>query len=58
MAALARSIQGKMVISVNDIPEMRQAFAGLAMERVGIRYTIGGSGNSKAETGELIIRNW
>ncbi len=57
MAELARSIKGKMVISVNDIPEMRQAFAGLAMDRVEISYTVGGAGRSKA-TGELIIRNW
>lgn len=57
MASLARSIKGKMIISVNDIPEMRQAFSGLSMERVDITYTVGGAGRSKT-TGELIIRNW
>lgn len=57
MASLARSIKGKMIISVNDIPQMRQAFAGFPMERVDINYTVGGGGRSKA-TGELIIRNW
>lgn len=56
MAALARSIKGKMVISVNDIPEMRAVFDGLRMERVGIKYTVGQS--ASAETGELIIMNW
>ena len=34
MAELAQSIKGKMVISVNDIPEMREAFDGLKMETV------------------------
>lgn len=34
MAELAQSIEGKMVISVNDIPEMREAFDGLKMETV------------------------
>lgn len=57
MASLAKTIKGKMIISVNDIPEMRQAFGGLPMERVPITYQIGGSGRSKT-TGELIIRNW
>lgn len=57
MAELARSIKGKMIISVNDIPEMRLAFAGLNMESVGITYSVGGVGKS-AKTAELIIRNW
>ena len=58
MVELARSIKGHMVISVNDIPEMRQAFAGLAMERLEITYTVGGAGRSKNAAGELLIRNW
>lgn len=57
MAELARTIKGKMVISVNDIPEMRQAFAGLNMESVDITYTVGGQGKAN-KTAELIIRNW
>ena len=58
MAELARTVKGRMIVSVNDIPEMRQAFAGLAIERVDINYTVGGAGRSKAKSGELIIRNW
>lgn len=58
MAELAKTIKGKMVISVNNIPEMRAAFAGLTMESVPITYTVGGSGRSRAKTAELIIRNW
>jgi DNA adenine methylase len=57
MAELARTIKGKMVISVNDIPEMRLAFAGLNMESVDITYTVGGQGKAN-KTAELIIRNW
>jgi DNA adenine methylase len=34
MATLAKTMQGCCVISVNDIPEMHQAFAGLTIERV------------------------
>lgn len=57
MAELARSIKGKMIVSVNDIPEMRQAFDGLSIERVEINYTVGGGGRS-GPAGELIIKNW
>ena len=47
-----------MVVSVNDIPEMRAAFTGLRMERVELNYAVGGAGRSKAKSGELIILNW
>ncbi|WP_031436656.1 DNA adenine methylase [Methylobacter tundripaludum] len=57
MAELAKSIKGKMIISVNDIPEMRKAFDGMEMESVGINYTVGGGKRNKAAN-ELIIRNW
>ncbi len=57
MASLAREIKGKVMISVNDIPEMRQAFVGLNMDTVKINYTVGGQ-NGRGEKGELVIRNW
>lgn len=55
---LAKSIKGRMIVSVNDIPAMRQAFAGLEMERLEINYTVCGAGRSKGTAGELLIRNW
>lgn len=58
MADLAKSIKGRMIVSVNDIPEMRLAFSGLQMERLEINYTVGGGGRSKGTAGELLIRNW
>lgn len=58
MAELARSIKGKMVISVNDIEPMREAFAGLPMERLDIRYSVGGAGRGNKPSGELLIRNF
>jgi len=57
MCKLAKSIKGKMVISVNDIPEMRQAFAGLHMKSLPITYTISGK-NRAAKTAELVIKSW
>lgn len=58
MAELLRTIKGKAAVSVNDIPEMRQAFKGLAMKRLAIKYTVGASGSGRRERGELIIMNF
>lgn len=56
MAGLAKSIKGKMVISVNDIPEMREVFAGLEMRSLDHQYSVGGGKRTPAR--ELIIRNF
>lgn len=58
LAETARRIKGMMVISVNDVPEMRRAFAGLSLDRVTIGYTVGGNSSDRAQSGELIIRSW
>ncbi|MGK0685330.1 DNA adenine methylase [Serratia marcescens] len=55
MASLARSIQGKMIISVNDIPEMWQVFRGLHIETVSLKYSLG---NRPQAGHELIVRNF
>lgn len=57
MAQLATSMQGKMIISVNDIPEMRKAFAGLEIQSVGIKYNLQTTEKAKPKR-ELIIRNF
>jgi DNA adenine methylase len=56
MAQLMASVKGKIILSINDRPEVREIFAGLQMGEEEVRYTIGG--NHKAGTfGELIITN-
>lgn len=55
MGELARSILSSVVISVNDHPAMRTAYAGLHMERLGLRYTVGGGAGTEAR--ELLIWN-
>lgn len=57
IADLAKSIKGKIIVSVNDIPEMREVFDGLVIESVDINYTVGGGSRKKAAR-ELIIRNY
>lgn len=58
MADWARRMKGKIIISVNDIPEMRKAFSGMSIKTVDIQYTVGGAGRSASKTKELIICNW
>ncbi|EIJ5166972.1 DNA adenine methylase [Salmonella enterica] len=57
MANLARRIKGKMVISVNDIPEMRHVFSRLQMHAVDIKYNLQTTGKASPKR-ELIISNF
>lgn len=58
MAGLLRSMKGKAIVSVNDIPEMRQAFKGLTMRRLAIKYSVGSADRGRGVKGELLVRNW
>ena len=58
MAELMRGMKGRAVVSVNDIPEMREAFKGLPMGKIPIRYSLAKGGTPRRETGELLIRSW
>lgn len=55
MARMATSARAKVVISVNDIPEMRKAFDGLNIESISINHTVCGAGGVPRK--ELIITN-
>lgn len=55
MANLARTIKGKMIISVNDIPEMRRIFEGLEQRTVEVAYSLG---DNRQLAKELIITNF
>lgn len=57
IAELAKTIKGKMIISVNDIAAMRKSFAGLNTESVAITYIVGGS-DRRVKRSELIIKNF
>lgn len=55
MAKLASTIKGRMVISNNDNPQIRDVFAGLRLKEVPLRHTVGGQGGKATE---LIYFNW
>lgn len=59
MADFMRTCQGKVMVSINDHPDIRQLFKGFYFEVVEIRYTTTNQrkGQSKM-AGELIVMNW
>lgn len=59
MADFMRRCKGKVMVSINDHPDIRAVFAGFHMERLDIRYSVTNQRQGQAaETGELVILNW
>lgn len=60
MANLAKTMQGKILISVNDIPEMREVFAEFSIQQLPIKYSRarGVEGQPRKQSFELLIRNF
>ncbi|MFZ2307515.1 MAG: DNA adenine methylase [Rhodoferax sp.] len=58
MAETMATMKGRAVVSVNDIPQMRQAFAKFPSKRLTISYTVGTSGGARDPKGELLITNF
>ncbi|MBI5587709.1 MAG: DNA adenine methylase [Deltaproteobacteria bacterium] len=58
IADAARALKGKMLISVNNIPEMKAAFKGLKITPVRIDYSLGSKCGKAAKREELLIRNY
>ena len=58
LAEHATTIKGKLLISLNDHPEMRRIFGGFNISTVQIPYTVGGSKKSNKKSIELIIKNY
>lgn len=57
MAALAKSINGQMIISINDHPDIRALFDDLPVVEIEHTYTVGGAENAVAVT-ELVYGTW
>ena len=59
MARRMRECAGKVMVSINDHPDIRRAFDGFWMEGLDITYTVGnGRDTTRKATGELVICNW
>lgn len=57
LEALLSGLQGKFIMSINDVPEIRQMFKQFNVESVTTSYTVAG-GNKKVKAGELLISNY
>lgn len=55
MADVLGAIKGAFILSINDLPEIREIFAGFMMEPVKLTYSISSAGGTEAA--ELIITN-
>lgn len=58
LAAWLRRAAGKVILTINDHPEMRQVFGEFRTERAQIRYSMGNRQAKPKLSGELIILNW
>lgn len=51
------TIKGGFVLSINDVPDIREMFSWARIEAVETTYTIGSKPESRGVRGELIIRS-
>lgn len=59
MADFMRTCQGKVMVSINDHPDIRRVFEGFRLETMDIRYSTANPRQGKAAvTGELAIMNY
>jgi DNA adenine methylase len=52
-----RQAKGRVIVSLNDHPDVRRCFEGFQMETLQIDYAVGG-GATRAPRSELIIYSW
>jgi len=57
LAEVMKTSQGRILVTVNDHPDMRKVFGGFKFETVDIDYTVGGGGKGKNKK-ELLIQSW
>ncbi|QDZ01964.2 DNA adenine methylase [Nitratireductor mangrovi] len=53
MAACLKTLKGRFILSINDVPEIRRIFAGFAQDPVSLLYSISGGRGTQAK--ELIV---
>jgi DNA adenine methylase len=59
LADSMRSCVGKVMVSINDHPDIRNCFSGFRLHETKLRYSNGRSDTAKSkERGELVITNW
>jgi DNA adenine methylase len=54
---LLAAVDGKFIMSINDVPEIRSLFKGFVIENVATTYSVAGA-NKKKKVNELLIMNY
>ncbi|WP_366919231.1 DNA adenine methylase [Burkholderia seminalis] len=58
LAEAMRLSKGKMMLSINDHPDIRACFAGLPKYELSMRYSVANKEGKSKESGELVILNY
>lgn len=58
LATQLRGIQGRFLLSINDVPEVRALFDWAVVEQVSTTYTIARRAGARGSRAELLIRNF
>lgn len=58
LAAQLKGIKGRFLMSINDVPEIREAFAAFHMAEVSTTYTIAAKNDRSKDRAELLISNF
>lgn len=58
IAGFMRSCKGKVMVSINDHPDIRLAFAGFTIMGLDIKYSFGNPHEQAGASKELVITNW
>jgi DNA adenine methylase len=58
MAAQLAGIKGRFLMSINDVPEIREAFDGFRIEPVLTTYSVAAKQSGRSKVGELLIGNF
>ncbi|MCA0871224.1 DNA adenine methylase [Seohaeicola saemankumensis] len=55
LADQLRGLKGRFLMSINDVPEIRELFAGFDLQEVSTSYTVGKKSGSRGQRGELLV---
>lgn len=58
LAHVMRTAKGKVILSINDHPLMREVFGGFRHEQLNITYSMGNASGRGAPRSELIVMSW
>ena len=58
LAEAMRTMQGKMMLSINDHSDIRALFAGFNLRELQLSYSVGRRAQSRTPKGELVICNY